>query len=120
MSFSSVNKYIRLSDFLFFFSLFILRKIRSLRFTQKLRGVKQGRGVIYNEKYFEVFSQRPFWNKKVFPKQHFSKTEGFKCFYVTNIKFTIHQCSKQVANISSGLLKNVPSETKSIFCSFLL
>ena len=57
-----------------FFSLFILWKIRFLRFIQKLRGVKQGTRVIYNEKYLEVFSQRPFRYKKVFSKQQFSKT----------------------------------------------
>ena len=45
-----------------------------LRFTQKCRGVKQKRRVIYNEKYFEIFSQRPFWYKKVFLEQQFSKT----------------------------------------------
>ena len=60
--------------FFFFLSLFILRKIHFLRFTQKWKGVKQGRGVIYNEKYLEVLSQRPFWYKKVFSEQHFSKT----------------------------------------------
>ena len=56
------------------FSLFTLPKISFLRFTQKLRGIKQGRGVIYNETYLEVFSQRSFWYKKVFSKQHFRKT----------------------------------------------
>ena len=78
VSFSSFRKYIygqvTFWIFFFFFSLFILRKIHFLRFTQKWKGVKQGRGVIYNEKYLEVLSQRPFWYKKVFSEQHFSKT----------------------------------------------
>ena len=87
MSFSSFNKYIY--GQVTFFLLFILWEIRFWDL-QKMKGAKQVRGITYNEKYLEVFSQRPFWYKKVFSEQWFSKTKGFKCFYVRNImKFTI-------------------------------
>ena len=66
------------------------------------------------------FSRKDLFGiKRFFPSITLAK-QGFKCFYVTNIiKFTIHQCSKQVANIQSGLLKNVPLETRSILPNFL-
>ena len=61
------------ATFCVFFTFHIMGN-QFLRFTQKLRGVKQGTRVIYNEKYLEIFSQRSFWYKKVLSKQHFSKT----------------------------------------------
>ena len=56
-----------------FFFTFHITENPFLRFTQKRKGVKQGKGVIYNEKYLQVFSQKPFWYKKVFSEKQFSK-----------------------------------------------
>ena len=40
----------------------------------KMKGSKTGKKSYFNEKYFQGFLQRPFWYKKVFSEQHFSKT----------------------------------------------
>ena len=73
MSFSFFNKYIRPSDFWGFFFPFHIAENPKNRFTQKVRGAKNGIRVIYNEKYLEVFSQRPFWYKKFFPNNTLAK-----------------------------------------------
>ena len=70
------------------------------RFTQKWRGLKRWREKIYNEKYFEVFSHIKFFS----PNNDLAK----------HIKV-----SRVFTSMIRGWLKNVPSETRSTFSTFL-
>ena len=64
-------------------------------------------------RYLEVFWQRPFWYKKVFSEQHFSKTR-FQMFLRHK-----HHKVYYTSMFKEWVVKNVPSETRNILRSFL-